>query len=1045
MVFVKIEIITRDEILRFPSFFLTCCCLPTQSMSNADDEHAEAGPSTSTTKKEIALRREPAYWHEHHTHVKQRWVGRTLLEVMVTDFYQRTSAYYQWAIHQGHCNINGKKGTPNYRLQQGDQLRNRVHRHEPPVTADPIRVIDRDDEEGRLVVVKPGSIPVHSAGRYNKLSMLNMLKQELGIEQIWTSNRIDRLTSGIMVCSTKKETAKKLSDDFAMGRVKKAYVCRVKGKFPEEQIVCREPLLQCDRQTGVSVVHAIGKECETIFNRTSYDADTDTSVVYCRPITGRTHQIRAHVQYLGHPIPNDPIYGHSIWDRYPPQMFKNLPLKGERWKVEPESSLDVYGAVEIDEIVAGLKTDKDEKDDWSRWKDEALFTEMLEKEGIEVISVAGPNGESAAEQRLRAEQSGSLKSMPNELPEEREYCQECLVPLMPDPKEEDSLYIYLHAIKYETDDWSYEDEMPWWARIDWKEQNRSYTEKAAVVSNGKAKGSKRAPPSVKQELGPAGREKTLTRTAVKLSDVKPILSVKEKDNTLVKAPTEPCQSVVLEVSAGWEDFLAVDIQQRVQSVLPNETIDLPDYRLYTAHIIIPAGLAARAALELWKEGHLNCVHKAYLMIISDKIPTDMLHTLDKERNEKVSLQEGINQSKRARIRARKAGIKATEVSSIDAKQLKARTETEEALLQRLRDGWDEARSSREIALQEWKTSTGNLIEPTMENKLKFRGRVDRTGFRLPTLKTAEIERVLGSVTWQWLNGEDADEGPWEVDLEEPNLDVVVKMLPGWSEEVEVDPRWRTTMHNVAGSFFYLIRVRQQVRAVHRPILPSHLIENGTVLARHRAYALAIAMCAVEAEQQKPLVIWEPCVGTGSIAIELDATLRKRGFHYTIYGSDISKEYIDKAVEICRLCHTSGQVKLAVADSTDLNASVDFVGGRDTVDAIVSDPPWGKRAHGNLSVSALYPAFLKVWVEVLKPGGTVVIMTAESNTFRRALKAHEGDMRKRDTGWVLVLEKVQTNGIPSEQNTESKDGDKMRIVDCGYEVSVIYLRKRQLFD
>jgi tRNA pseudouridine synthase 8/2,5-diamino-6-(5-phospho-D-ribitylamino)-pyrimidin-4(3H)-one deaminase len=1015
-------------------------------MSTAGDGHEVAGPSSLVKKSEVALRREPAYWFEHHTHVKQRWVGRTLLEVMVTDFYQRTSAYYQWAIHIGHCNINGKKGTPDYRLQQGDQLHNYVHRHEPPVTADPIRVLYRNDEEGRLVVVKPGSIPVHSAGRYHKLTMLEMLKKELMIEQVWTSNRIDRLTSGIIVCSTKKETAQKLSEDFAMGRVSKAYVCRVRGKFPEGEIVCKEPLVQCDRQTGVSVVHAIGKECETIFTRTSYDAETDTSVLYCRPITGRTHQIRAHVQYLGHPIPNDPIYGHPIWDKYPPQIFKTLPMKGERWKVEPESSLDVYGCIEIDEIVMGLKMDKDSKDDWSRWKDEVYFTEKLQKEGIEVMSVAGANGESAAAQRQRAEQSLSLKEMPQEKPKEKEYCPECLMPLMPETTEEESLYIYLHAIKYETDEWTYEDEMPWWAQSDWKQRKRVYSG-SAVVSDIKSRESTTVEsPTTKQELGPAGRDKSVVKAKVTLPDVEPLLNVKEQGEALVSTPHEPCQTaVVFEVQGGMEDFCSIDIQQKIQSALPNEVVALPDYRLYTAHVIIGAGLAARAALNLWKGGHLNCVYKAYLLISNDRIPTEMLQTLDKERNEKVALQEGINQSKRAKLRAKKAGLEPTETVVFGAEALYTRTKTEEALMKRLRDGWDNAKALREVGMKEWKAATGNLAEPALERKLKFRARVDRAGFRLPTLKTADIERILGSKTWHWLNGEDVDEGPWSVDLKEADLDVVVKMLPGWGEETKVDPRWRTNMHNVPGSFLYLMRIRQQVEAVHRPLLPGHLIEGGTVLARHRSYTLALALCVIEAKQSEPLVIWEPCVGSGSIAIELDNTLRKRKCQYTIYGSDIISEEIDRAIETCRLCKTSEQVKLSQVDSTELEASIAFLGGRGVVDGIITDLPWGRRVSNHVSLARLYPALLKVWVEVLKPGGTVVVMTAENNTFSRALKAHEADMRKKDTGWVLTLEQVQIQGVPSVPEVQSDEGSKMRIVSCGYDVFVIYLRKRQLFD
>lgn len=885
---------------------------------------------SSSSKPNIALRREPAYWHEHKTFVKERWIGRTILEVMVTDFYQRTSAYYQWAIYKGYCNINGEKVSHNYRLKSGDLLHNLVHRHEPAITAQPIKILYRDDEEGRLVVVKPGSIPVHAAGRYNKLTLIELLKRDLGISPIWTSNRIDRLTSGIMVCSTKKETAHKLSEDFVMGKVRKAYVCRVQGKFPEEELICKEPLVQCDRQTGVSVVHSIGKECETIFNRMSYDEETNTSVVYCRPITGRTHQIRAHVQYLGHSIPNDPIYNHSIWEKYPAQIFKQLPLKPDRWKVEPESSLDVYGSMEIDEIVAGLKMDRDEKDDWGRWKDETLFTEKLAREGIEVATVAGPNGESAAAQRERAIPSGTNQ---DSVPDETEYCPECLVPLTPDPEEEDSLFIYLHAIKYQTDDWTYEDDLPWWAHKDWKKRDHSYNGTSAVISKVKENGSDHS----KQELGPAGRERTVDKELVKLPIVQPVLSLQEKGVIPNVSLKMPCQcGVALEVFGGMEDYAAIDIRQKIQTELPNEVIDLPDFRLYTSHIIVGPGLGARAAIDLWKGGHLSCVFKAYLVICKEAIPTEMLCLLAKERKENVSLQEGINQSKRAKARAKKAGVALDEKPVEIGEKLKARTETEEALLQILESGWDRAEQLRKSALQEWKSASDNDCEPTMGNILKFRASVDRTGLSLPTLKTADFEIVLGSMTWLWLNGDkNVKEGPsWTVDLKEPDLDVVVKMLPGWGEAIELDPYWRTQMNNPPSSFLYLLCICQQSEAIHRPHLPIPIFQGGTPLARYRAYTLAAALPIVETRKQH-LTIWEPCVGTGSIAIELDSTLAKRECEYTIFASDLFVEEIEKARRAVQLCKTSNRVRLAQIDATDLKASVNFLGGKNVLDGIIT--------------------------------------------------------------------------------------------------------------
>lgn len=365
--------------------------------------------------------------HEYRTNCKMRWAGRPLLEVFVTEFRDRTSHYYQWAIHRGFCRVNDTKASPDYILKMNDQMQHKLHRHEAPVTAEPIRILYRDDKEGRLVVVKPGSIPVHPAGRHFKTTLVEMLRHDHGIPKVYTSNRLDRLTSGIMVCSTKKEPAHKLAEQFAMGKVRKAYVCRVRGAFPAGETLVEEPLLIADRQSGVSIVHPLGKYSATIFTYMWYDPETDTTAVYCRPITGRTHQIRIHAQWLGHPISNDPIYASPMWEKYPQQMLKTLDLKPDRWKIDPGSTLSVYGAQEVDDLIAGLKVDKDDREDWARWRDEVMFGQMLKDEGLDLQSVPGPNGESAAEQRQQAGKDEAEETLRLSDQHKGHFCDECQV------------------------------------------------------------------------------------------------------------------------------------------------------------------------------------------------------------------------------------------------------------------------------------------------------------------------------------------------------------------------------------------------------------------------------------------------------------------------------------------------------------------------------------------------------------------------------------------------------------------------------------------
>ena len=89
--------------------------------------------------------------------------------------------------------------------------------------------------------------------------------------------------------------------------IKKQYVARVKGEFPSEEVTCDQPILSVSPKLGLNRVRASGKTAKTLFRRIRYNPEKNYSIVECHPFTGRTHQIRVHLQFLGHPITNDPV------------------------------------------------------------------------------------------------------------------------------------------------------------------------------------------------------------------------------------------------------------------------------------------------------------------------------------------------------------------------------------------------------------------------------------------------------------------------------------------------------------------------------------------------------------------------------------------------------------------------------------------------------------------------------------------------------------------------------------------------------------------
>ncbi|KAH6913762.1 tRNA-pseudouridine synthase [Coprinopsis sp. MPI-PUGE-AT-0042] len=294
-----------------------------------------------------------------------------MLEVVSTEFRDRSMEYYRYALESGIA-------SPTTILRDGDRVE-----HEPPVT------LYAHAEREFIVVDKPGSIPVHASGRYYKNTLIEILVNDFGIPKCYPANRLDRLTSGLMIIPTSPARPESSQTSSQKATVKKEYIARVRGKFPEEPVTCSEPLLTVDRQMGLNIVHPEGKPALTVFTRLFYDEGTDSSVVRCEPHTGRSHQLRVHLQFLGHPIANDPVYSEQrIWGASMGKAGVDTTPSDERSAPAPPPSppsptstgdstngggyrdgSPVPLSAEAVGVITRLRNMKDEDEDWSRWRD----------------------------------------------------------------------------------------------------------------------------------------------------------------------------------------------------------------------------------------------------------------------------------------------------------------------------------------------------------------------------------------------------------------------------------------------------------------------------------------------------------------------------------------------------------------------------------------------------------------------------------------------------------------------------------------------------
>jgi tRNA pseudouridine synthase 9 len=385
---------------------------------------------------EDGLRKVTPYHFTYNTFCKERWRGREILDIFSSEFRDRPTEYYEKAILEGRVVLNGKAvPSTSTIVKNGDIISHTLHRHEPPCTAQPIGIVHEDDDI--IVIDKPAGMPVHPAGRYNYNSIIEVLRVDRGLG--WNPlpcNRLDRLTSGIMFIGKHKQAAENMSAQIRGRTVKKEYICRVVGEFPEGEIVCEKPILQISPKLGLNAVRANGRESRTVFKRMAYyppkddkqssevaDENADHegkpwkklcgySIVRCFPVTGRTHQLRVHLQYLGHPISNDPIYANQR----------------------------VFGP----SLGSGMSEDENDEDIMAR------LARMGKEEVADAVAYHDEMVD-AYNKKKAEKQTG-------------ETCGVCDTPLYSDPGAHE-LGIYLHARRYRCEDgkWDYQTGLPEWA------------------------------------------------------------------------------------------------------------------------------------------------------------------------------------------------------------------------------------------------------------------------------------------------------------------------------------------------------------------------------------------------------------------------------------------------------------------------------------------------------------------------------------------------------------------------------------------------------
>lgn len=237
--------------------------------------------------------------------------AQRLDQKVVELFPQLSRAFAARLVSDGSVRVDGEVITkPGHKLRSTDTVTVDYDIREleriPDIT---LPVVYEDDD--CVVINKPVGVLSHSKGAMNPeatvATWLRSKVQGMGGERAGIVHRLDRATSGVMICAKTPEALSWLQRQFAQRKTKKTYYAVVSGTLPHEHAIIDMPIERNPKHPQTFRTGAAGKPAITEYWLRG--GNGRYSLVELKPQTGRTHQLRVHLQTIGHPIVGDTVYG----------------------------------------------------------------------------------------------------------------------------------------------------------------------------------------------------------------------------------------------------------------------------------------------------------------------------------------------------------------------------------------------------------------------------------------------------------------------------------------------------------------------------------------------------------------------------------------------------------------------------------------------------------------------------------------------------------------------------------------------------------------
>jgi 23S rRNA pseudouridine1911/1915/1917 synthase len=277
-------------------------------------------------------------------------------------------------IDAGHVGLNEKLARPSATVHHGDRIV--VDEPSPqPLDAEaediPLDIVFEDSD--LLLVNKPAGLVIHPAAGNPTGTLVNALLHHCsdlsgigGVERPGIVHRLDKDTTGLLVVAKSDRAHLGLSIAFRNRKIHKTYLAVCYGVPEEPDGVVDAPIDRHSRERQRMAVIAEGRPARTLYHVD--EPFLGASLISCRPVTGRTHQIRVHMAHAGHAIVGDPLYSGRQWrnldDPRAAAACRSFPRQAlHAWRLafthpvtDEEVSFEAPVPADFEELVATLRT-----------------------------------------------------------------------------------------------------------------------------------------------------------------------------------------------------------------------------------------------------------------------------------------------------------------------------------------------------------------------------------------------------------------------------------------------------------------------------------------------------------------------------------------------------------------------------------------------------------------------------------------------------------------------------------------------------------------